>query len=139
MNADHIDARAVAAAGQMLQLRCHGDSCLAGWWQHDGVDLRDQIRSRSRFGLALAAEKIALIHSEGSESLEGLRKDKQDEHLPHRKSIEVELADQVIRIADLAGALNLDLGSAIAEKLAYNQVRLDHKPEARRAAGGKAI
>jgi len=36
-----------------------------------------------------------------------------------------------------AGALNLDLGGAIAEKLAYNAQRADHKPEARAAAGGK--
>lgn len=31
-----------------------------------------------------------------------------------------ELADAVIRIADLAGALGLDLEAAIAEKVAYN-------------------
>jgi NTP pyrophosphatase (non-canonical NTP hydrolase) len=53
--------------------------------------------------------------------------------------IEVELADAVIRIADLAGALELDLGSAIAEKMAYNAQRADHKPEARAAAGGKSF
>ena len=37
--------------------------------------------------------------------------------------VEVELADAVIRIADLAGALGLDLGGAIAEKLEYNRNR----------------
>lgn len=51
---------------------------------------------------------------------------------------EVELADAVIRIFDLAGAYGMDLGGAIAEKLAYNAHRADHKPEARAAAGGKA-
>lgn len=51
---------------------------------------------------------------------------------------EVELADAVIRIADLAGGLGLDLGGAIAEKLAFNAVRPDHKPEARAVAGGKS-
>lgn len=81
--------------------------------------------------------KIALIHSEISEALEGGRKDKMDDHLPDRKSEEVELADAVIRIMDLAGARGLDLAGAIIEKLAYNQSRPDHKPENRAAAGGK--
>lgn len=83
------------------------------------------------------ATKIALIHSEISEALEGFRKNKQDDHLPHRKAVEVELADAVIRILDLSGALNLDVSGAILEKLVYNQSRVDHKPEARAAEGGK--
>jgi hypothetical protein len=40
---------------------------------------------------------------------------------------------------DMAGGLGLDVPGAIAEKLAYNQSRADHKPEARAAAGGKAF
>jgi len=51
--------------------------------------------------------------------------------------IEVELADAVIRICDLAGYLKLDLGGAIDEKLAFNATRPDHKPELRFMAGGK--
>lgn len=130
---------AVAEAGRTLQRECHAASFHAGWW-HDGLrDLSQECRDRTRLGLALTAEKIALIHSEVSEALEGIRKDAQDQHLPHRKSVEVELADAVIRIADLAGALGLDLGAAIAEKMAYNAQRTDHKPENRAAAGGKAI
>ena len=58
-------------------------------------------------------ELIALMHSELSEALEGLRKDRADEHLPHRKSVEVELADTLIRIFDFAGELGLDLGGAL--------------------------
>jgi hypothetical protein len=43
----------------------------------------------------------------------------------------------VIRIADLAGALGLDLGGAIAEKLEFNATRPDHKPENRKLENGK--
>lgn len=52
--------------------------------------------------------------------------------------IEVELADTIIRIFDMAGDLGLDLGGAYIEKRAYNETREDHKIEARQASGGKA-
>jgi NTP pyrophosphatase (non-canonical NTP hydrolase) len=81
--------------------------------------------------------RLALIHSEVSEALEGFRKDLNDDHLPHRKMAEVELADAVIRIFDLAGALNFDIGNALLEKLEYNQNRADHKKENREKEGGK--
>lgn len=80
---------------------------------------------------------IALCHSELSEALEGVRKDLMDDHLPHRKMVEVELADAVIRIFDLAMKLELNLGVAIAEKHEYNATREDHKKEVRAQAGGK--
>lgn len=80
---------------------------------------------------------LALIHSEISEAMEGDRKDLMDDHLPHRKMFEVELADAVIRIFDLAGLKGLDLGGAIVEKLEYNRTRPDHKLENRMKEGGK--
>ena len=60
-----------------------------------------------------------------------------DDHLPHRDMREVELADALIRIFDLAGAYDMDIGGALAEKMAYNARRPDHKPAARASAGGK--
>jgi NTP pyrophosphatase (non-canonical NTP hydrolase) len=82
-------------------------------------------------------ELIALCHSELSEALEGHRKDLQDDKLPHRKMVEVELADCLIRIFDLAGGYGLDLDGAFEEKTAYNAVRSDHKIESRLGVGGK--
>lgn len=120
---------------------CHGAAATAGWWQdpRTGIDYLAEVRNETRFGKALAAEKIALIHSEVSEALEGLRKGKVDEHCPEFTGEEVEMADAVIRIMDYAGARQLRLGGALVAKMAYNAVRLDHKPEARAAAGGKAF
>lgn len=132
----------VRLAGETLQAVCHRASLDAGWWTYSGpvtrMDLAEAVRDGTRFGKALFAEKLTLVHSEVSEAMEGHRKGLMDNHLPHRPMAEVELADAVIRIADLAGAMGYDLGGAIAEKLAYNATRADHQPEARAAAGGKA-
>lgn len=69
--------------------------------------------------------------------MEGHRCSKNDDHLPNRPMLEVELADALVRIFDLAGGMGLDVAGAFVEKLAYNAVRLDHKPAARLAEGGK--
>lgn len=68
-------------------------------------------------------ECIALIHSELSEALEADRKDLMDDHLPTRYGLEVELADAMIRILDLAGYIGMDIGGALVEKLEYNKSR----------------
>ena len=135
-----LNTHGLRAAGEILTQNCHGASLAAGWWRDlkNGHDYLVEVRDNTRFGKALVAEKLCLTHSEISEAMEGHRKGLMDDKLPHRPMLEVELADAVIRIADLAGALQLDLGGAIAEKMAFNQVRPDHKPEARAADGGKA-
>lgn len=129
-----------ATSVNALRDTCHGASLSSGWWTDpaNGTDLKAEINSGSRFGKALVAEKLCLSHSEISEAMEGHRKGLMDDKLPHRSMIEVELADALIRIGDLAGALGLDLGGAVAEKLAFNAHRPDHKPENRVAAGGKS-
>lgn len=100
----------------------------AGWWS----DLTTGERVTRNMG-----ELLCLVHSEISEAMEGHRKGLQDDKLPHRKMIEVELADAVIRIMDIAGAHGMDLGGAIVEKLIYNAGRADHKIENRLKVGGK--
>lgn len=82
-------------------------------------------------------ELLMLCVSELAEAMEGHRKDLMDDKLPHRKQFEVELADCLIRILDLAGGAGLDLGGAFVEKNAYNAKRDDHKIEHRQADGGK--
>lgn len=110
---------------------CFARSYDAGWW-FDPTTKMDH-----RTNPMCVPLKIALIHSELSEGLEGARKNKMDDHLPDRPSLEVELADALIRIFDLAGGLDLDLAGAVIEKLRYNAIRPDHKPGARAASDGK--
>lgn len=110
---------------------CHGVACEAGWWNQD-----DPMTSKAN--PLHFSNKLCLIHSEISEAMEGDRKSLADDKLPHRPMREVELADAVIRIFDLAGGYDMDLAGAIVEKLQYNQSRADHKPENRAAEGGKA-
>lgn len=82
-------------------------------------------------------EMLMLVVSELSEAMEGHRKSLRDDKLPLRPMLEVELADALIRICDMAAGLQLDLGGAVQEKLAYNRTRDDHKLEHRLAEGGK--
>lgn len=126
-----VDLELVHRGVQELQKLCYQLSKASGWWSNKDGSFKtpDQVN---------VPEKLCLVHSEVSEAMEGHRKDKQDEHLPHRKSFEVELGDAMIRMSDLAGYTELDLAGAIIEKLAYNQTRADHKLENRNKEGGKA-
>lgn len=119
-----------ALAGRILQAACHFRAYNAGWW-HDLTTGEKLNRNVS--------EMLCLIHSEISEGLEGFRKNLMDDKLPHRKMLEVELADAAIRIFDLAGGLGFNIGDAIAEKMAFNAQRADHKPENRNGENGKKI
>ena len=113
-----------------MQHVCYKLSKKSGWWT-DLETGEPLLRNK--------AELLCLIHSEISETLEGVRKQTRDKHLPNRSTEEVELADAVIRILDYAGGFDLDLAGAVFEKLKYNQQRADHKLENRKLEGGKKI
>lgn len=117
---------------QDLQDTCHGLARKSGWW--DEYDNMPEQYRKYYLGT-----KRDLMHTELAEATEGARKDLMDDHLPHRKMEEVELADTIIRILDYAGGRGYDVAGAVIEKLAYNQRRPDHKPEARQAEGGKSV
>lgn len=127
-----VDFTGVREGVAKLQEICYNASLKAGWWNDitTGVAI-DPVKA--------GPEKIALMHSELSEALEGLRKGLMDDKLPHRPMPEVELADVVIRVLDWAGAMGYDIAGAIVEKMEYNASRPDHKVENRRATGGKTF
>lgn len=104
-----------------LQNMIHAQNKQMGWWDNP-----------REIGTLLC-----LVHSEVSEAMEGARKNLMDDHLPHRSMLEVELADAVIRILDIAGGYDLDLAGAIEEKVTYNRIRADHQRENRAKEGGK--
>lgn len=123
-----LNEPALKTAGQILNQQCHGAAVYSGWWNDPASGKRIDRNT---------GEILMLIVSEVAEGMEGHRKSLMDDKLPHREMLEVELADAVIRIFDLAGSRGYDLGAAISEKIAFNLERPDHKPAARLADGGK--
>jgi NTP pyrophosphatase (non-canonical NTP hydrolase) len=117
----------------------------AGWWNEANIDLRD-----CGYTGHVVLGKLGLVNSEVGEAMEGWRKSQKqtilmDDKLPTRPMLEVELADVVIRVFDLAANVRfktgrlLDVAGAVVDKLAFNKVRPDHQPEARAGENGKAM
>lgn len=95
-----------------LVTEAHGTAVKKGWY-----DAERQ-----------APELLCLVHSELSEALEEYRAHRGEREVyfgPTGKpeGFPIELADAVIRIADMCGAFDIDLAAAIQTKLEYNATR----------------
>lgn len=100
----------------------HANSRAKGFWQ-----IHDVIKAHPTHSAELLKiwelSRHDLMHTELAEATEGVRKNLQDDHLPHRSMRVCELADVVIRILDVAGAEEMPLAEVILEKMAYNAGR----------------
>ena len=102
MNSDFIHAFF------LLQVSVHANAVAHGWWEEPRED----------------GTLIALIMSEAAEALEALRKGNgPDEHCPQFSGAEVELADVIIRIMDMAEARGWNVAGAIVAKHEFNKGR----------------
>lgn len=93
-----------------VQYICHQNSVEHGFYEHD-------------FNLG---EKLMLTITELAEGYEGVRRgisSRPDEHCPEFTNEEVELADAIIRLLDLAEYRKLRLPAAILCKMDYNATR----------------
>lgn len=85
-----------------------------GFWE-DIFDINFSGLEKMHWDNAIAA-RLALIHTEVSEATEALRN-------MNFENFKEELADIVIRVADLAGGLNIDLEYEIERKMEKNKLR----------------
>lgn len=93
---------------KFLQKDVHRNAVAHGWWETERND----------------GELLALVHAEVSEALEALRKgNPKDPDVPQFSSAEVELADVIIRIMDIAEARGWDVAQALIKKHSFNQGR----------------
>lgn len=122
---DTTKANILVGIDRLVQ-ESHNMAANKGWWGdgYTGVPPEnwDDINHE------MIGAKLALIHSEASEALECVRDGHYEAYeSPDRpgkpEGLPSELADIVIRVADLAGALGIDLGAAIVGKMAYNETR----------------
>jgi oligoribonuclease len=94
-----------------LQARAYSTAKSKGFW-----DMTRVLEGPDH--LALISQKLALVHSEVSEALEALR------HVDQGKNnFGEELADVVIRVADLAEFVGVDLSREVVAKLIKNADR----------------
>lgn len=92
---------------ETVSILVYNNAVRKGWWE-----------KRNELSI------IANLHAEVSECFEAIvRKNPKDEHCPEFSSVEVELADIILRIMDEAQGNNYRVAEALIEKMKYNLTR----------------
>jgi NTP pyrophosphatase (non-canonical NTP hydrolase) len=109
---------------------CHATAVEKGFYDADGATF-DHIDGVDEDGALYAnhdanmvLKRLMLIVTEIAEGAEAYRKgNPPSDHIPEYDGLTEELADAIIRIADLAAYLQLPLGAAVVAKMDYNAGR----------------
>lgn len=106
-----------------------------GFWEHQarlqanvGVTIPQGYDLMLEVTRLVVNEKLVLIHSELSEALEEVRSGvplqaTRFNEKGKPEGFAIELADAIIRIADLAGGVGINLEHAVEQKMRYNESR----------------
>lgn len=106
----------------------HNDMVKKGWWEQRNQLQRAAYAVSDELGkfadAVIQGNNIALMHTELSEGVEGIRHgNPPDDKIPEFSSVESEFADTIIRIFDEAGKRKLRVAEAIIAKVKMNRTR----------------
>lgn len=103
-----VDERAFIENFNAIAERVYETAKNKGWWDNERSE----------------GELVALMHSELSEALEGMRHgNPPDDKVPEYNAVEAELADTIIRIMDMARHHGYRVAEALIAKMKFNDGR----------------